>query len=124
MEGLQDGRCVICGDATDILRLPELNLKICPASFSHFYERRVRRALENDGMVSEGERMVLALSGGKDSAALLFALQRLARVMAFDLQALHFHLNMGDYSDRNLETVRTQAASAGVPLRVVHVGEL
>jgi len=119
-----DGRCRICGASSDLLRLSEFNLRICPACFSHFYERRVRRALENDGMVSEGEKIVLAISGGKDSTALLFTLKRLAVVMGFELEALHFHLNMGDYSDLNLDVVKEQAAAVGVGLRVAYIGQM
>ncbi|MBN2026506.1 MAG: adenine nucleotide alpha hydrolase family protein, partial [Actinobacteria bacterium] len=64
------------------------------------------------------------LSGGKDSAALLYTLGRLGVVMGFELSALHFHLNMGDYSHRNLEVVEEQASEAEVPLEVKYLGDL
>lgn len=119
-----EGRCRICGDSTEILRLTEFNLKLCRHCFARFFERRVRRALEKHAMVGEGDRLVLAVSGGKDSTALLFALKRLGMVMGFDLQALHLHLNMGEYSDLNLEGVRKQTELAGVPLEVVRISDL
>ncbi len=119
-----EGRCRICGDSAPILRLTEFNLKVCEPCFIRFYERRVRRALEKHDMIREGDRVVLALSGGKDSAALLFALRRLGVVMGFELSALHFHLNLGDYSGRNLEVVEEQASTAGVPLEVTRIGDL
>jgi tRNA-5-methyluridine54 2-sulfurtransferase len=118
------GRCRICGDHTQILRLTEFNLKLCEPCFVRFFERRVRRTVEKYDMIREGDRVVLAISGGKDSAALLFALRRLGVVMGFELSALHFHLNMGDYSDRNLEAVEEQAMRAGVALEVTRIGDL
>lgn len=121
---LVEGRCRICGDTAPVLRLTEFNLKVCEPCFVRFFERRVRRALEKHEMIAEGDRVALALSGGKDSAALLFALRRLGVVMGFELSALHFHLNMGDHSDRNLEVVKEQAKTAGVPLEVKHIADL
>ena len=119
-----EGRCRICGASTEILRLTEFNLKVCEPCFVRFYERRIRRSMEKHDMLAEGDRVVLAVSGGKDSAALLYALERLGVVMGFELAALHFHLDMGDHSDHNLEVVEEQARGAGVPLEVVHLSDL
>jgi uncharacterized protein (TIGR00269 family) len=121
---MAQGRCRICGDSTRILRLTEFNLKVCEPCFTRFFERRVRRTLEKHDMINEGDRVVLAVSGGKDSTALLAALRRLSVVMGFDLCALHFHLNMGEYSDRDLEVVQEQSRLTGVPLEVTRIGDL
>ncbi len=114
----------MCGARTRVLRLTEFNLKLCPPCYLRFFERRIRRALEEHDMVREGEKVAVALSGGKDSAAMLYALKRLGVVMGFDLAAFHFHLNMGDFSDRNLRVVQEQCALAQVDLQVVRLGEL
>ncbi|MBC7247526.1 MAG: adenine nucleotide alpha hydrolase family protein [Actinobacteria bacterium] len=119
-----EGRCRICAARTGVLRLTEFNLKLCPPCYLRFYERRVRRAVEKHDMLQEGDRVVVAVSGGKDSAALLYALRRLGVVMGFHLSALHFHLNMGEYSDRNLGVVEEQCSRAGVLLRVVRIGDM
>jgi tRNA(Ile)-lysidine synthase TilS/MesJ len=106
------------------LRLTEFNLKLCSPCYLRFFERRIRRALEKHDMVREGEKVAVALSGGKDSVAMLYALKRLGVVMGFDLAALHFHLNMGDFSERNLKVVEEQCALAQVELRVVRIGDM
>jgi tRNA-5-methyluridine54 2-sulfurtransferase len=120
---IAEERCTICGASTQILRLTEFNLKTCKPCFIRFYERRVRRTIEQNDMLGEGDRLVLSVSGGKDSTALLFALRRLSAVMGFELLTVHFHLDMGDYSDANLDMVEEQTGLAGVPLRVVQIGD-
>lgn len=121
---LAEGKCRICGSATQVMRITEFNLKVCLPCYPRFFERRIRRALEKHKMVLEGDRVLVALSGGKDSAALLFALKRLSASMGFELHATHFHLNMGEFSERNLTLAEEQARRAGVGLRVVRIGEL
>jgi tRNA(Ile)-lysidine synthase TilS/MesJ len=125
MKGIEDemveGRCRICNASTKILRITEFNLKTCRSCYPRFYERRVRRTLERYDMVQEGDRVAVAISGGKDSSALLYAMRRLGVVMGFEVLALHFHLGMGDYSDRNLALVEEQAVKLGVPLEVIHI---
>ncbi|MGQ9535639.1 MAG: ATP-binding protein [Actinomycetota bacterium] len=119
-----EGRCRICGARTQVLRLTEFNLKLCSPCYLRFYERRVRRALEKHAMVREGEKMAVALSGGKDSLAMLYALKRLGVVMGFEVTALHFHLNMGDFSERNLKVAEEQCALTQVELWVVRIGDM
>ncbi len=117
-------KCKSCNAYTEVIRIPEFNLKACPSCFQRIYERRVRRVLERYSMTKGVEKVAVALSGGKDSAALLAAMQRLGWVMGFQVVALHFHLNMGDYSQRNLEEVEKLSERLGVELRVARVGDL
>jgi uncharacterized protein (TIGR00269 family) len=84
----------------------------------------MRRKIEEHRMLEGAGRVAVALSGGKDSVALLLSLQRLGWVMGFEVVALHFHLGMGDFSRRNLEMVEELAGRCGLPLRVVRLSDL
>src|SRR5882672_5195658 len=69
----------------------------------HIVERAISSALA-DGGVAHGERILIALSGGADSVAMLHALHRLG---GYDLTAAHLnHRLRGAESDRDEHFVR------------------
>lgn len=68
------------------------------------------------GLIGPGERLLLSLSAGKDSMALLHLVLRLRAVMEFDAAVFHLnHCTRGAESDGDEEFVRAAAASAGLP---------
>lgn len=50
---------------------------LCRKHFIHDFERRVRLAVKKYRMIESGDKIAIALSGGKDSVALTYALNRL-----------------------------------------------
>lgn len=62
-----------------------------PDRLAHFILRDVKRALREFHMLRDGDRVAVAVSGGKDSLALLDLLRRLQRVWPsrFELAAVH-----------------------------------
>ena len=72
-------------------------------------------------MVSPGDRVICALSGGADSVALLFALYLLKEKLSIQLEAAHFNHHLrGEESDRDEAFVRELCHRYDIPL---HVGE-
>jgi tRNA(Ile)-lysidine synthase len=78
---------------------------------------RVRRTIRERGLISAGDRVLVACSGGPDSAALLWCLATLASELGFTLTAasIDHGLRPGAYAD--VETARVQAGSLNVELR-------
>ena len=54
-----------------------------------------RRAVDDYGMISEGDRIAVGISGGKDSMALLAALAGLQRFYPKKFDIVPIHLQMG-----------------------------
>lgn len=70
-------------------------------------------------LISPGEEVVCALSGGADSTALLFALYLLREKFQFTLSAAHFNHNLrGEESDRDEQFARSLCERYDVPLYV------
>ena len=75
--------------------------------------------IREQGMITPGDRVVCAVSGGADSVALLFALYLLKEKLEIDLAAAHFnHRLRGEESDRDEAFVREFCDRYDIPLFV------
>jgi tRNA(Ile)-lysidine synthase TilS/MesJ len=91
------------------------NAAFCKEHFVHHCDEQVRRAVHSHRMLEPGERVLVAVSGGKDSLALWDILVRLG----YEADGLYLGLGIGDYSDESGEHTRAFAAQLGRPLREV-----
>jgi len=78
--------------------------------------REVRSFVLREKLIEPGDRIVVAVSGGPDSVALLHVLKELSREMDLSLVAAHVNHGLrGEESDREEEGVRSLADSWGIP---------
>ncbi|QOJ79141.1 adenine nucleotide alpha hydrolase family protein [Infirmifilum lucidum] len=70
-------------------------------------------------IVASGDRVVVAVSGGKDSAVALYVLRELQKSKSFGLKALHIDLGLM----HAVPVVEDLAERLGVELRVVRLGD-
>jgi uncharacterized protein (TIGR00269 family) len=85
-----------------------------------FFRRQVERAIESERMIARGERVLVAVSGGKDSLALWDVLADLGH----DTTGLYVGLGIGAYSDRSREKVEAFAAARQLPLQIIALAEV
>jgi tRNA-5-methyluridine54 2-sulfurtransferase len=88
------------------------NAAFCRDHFLHHCEEQVRRAVDAHRMLTPGERVLVAVSGGKDSLALWDLLLRLG----YEADGLYLGLGIGEYSDESTTFAREQARAVGRPL--------
>ena len=79
--------------------------------------RKVSQFIEEKHLLGSGDKVLVALSGGADSVALLRVLLRLG--YACEAAHCNFHLR-GEESVRDERFVRALAERLGVPLHVIH----
>jgi tRNA(Ile)-lysidine synthase len=82
---------------------------------------RVRRTLLERGLIAPGMRVLAACSGGPDSGAMLFALQRLSSELGFTLEAASVDHGLREGAKADLATAGAQAAAAGVRFHALQV---
>ena len=73
------------------------------------------------GVVSEGDRIVVGLSGGVDSVVLLDTLARLAPRFGFRLAAVHVNHQLSSNAARWAAFCRALCRARGIPLKVANV---
>lgn len=80
---------------------------------------RLRKAIDDYNMIPKGEKVAVALSGGKDSALLLHGLKQLSRFhpSEFDVCAVFVDLGFGNI---DIDAMRTMCDSIDVELNVHH----
>ncbi|MBM3470714.1 MAG: adenine nucleotide alpha hydrolase family protein [Armatimonadetes bacterium] len=91
----------------------------CAPHFLEFFEAQVHRALTTQRMLRPEERILVAVSGGKDSLALWEVLLR----RGDDTTGLHINLGIGDYSRESRARTEEFARARGARLFVADLRE-
>lgn len=82
---------------------------------------KVKRAVESYSMPVRGKRIIVALSGGADSMALLNVLYKLRDEYSFTLEACHVnHGIRGESADRDEAFVVSECEKLGIRLHLLH----
>ncbi len=111
-------KCRKCGEPA-ILELRRHNAAFCAPDFLDFFRNQVREAIRKYRMLERDERVLVAVSGGKDSLALWDVLID----DGYRTTGLYLDLGIFDYSVESKAKCETFAAARGVPLIVTSVAE-
>ncbi|WP_029893775.1 ATP-binding protein [Desulfohalovibrio reitneri] len=105
--------------ATAQVKLPSHHTGFCPECFDVFFSRQVAKAIKDHSMIRPGERVLVALSGGKDSLGLARELAR----QGHDITGLHVYLGIAGSSDQVLGKVDAFCQRESIPLQVASAPE-
>jgi len=97
-------------------------MNLCEECFVKFVERKVERTLKKYDMIGRGDKLLVALSGGKDSSALLHIIKGLAPDIK--LTCLHIDLGIEGFSERCRHKAEELAGQEGVELEVVKLKDI
>jgi tRNA-5-methyluridine54 2-sulfurtransferase len=111
-------KCRKCGERATI-ELRRHNAAFCAPDFEDFFRNQVREAIRKYRMLERGERVLVAVSGGKDSLALWDVLIG----DGYDTTGLYLDLGIFDYSVESRARCEAFAAARAVPLLVRRVAD-
>ena len=104
-------KCRVC-KSPGVIDLRRHNANFCAAHFLAHCEEQVRRTISHFEMFGHRHRVLVAVSGGKDSLALWDLLARLG----YEVDGLYVGLGIGEYSDESGEYARAFAKRIDRPL--------
>jgi uncharacterized protein (TIGR00269 family) len=107
-------KCTVCRDPA-VIDVRRHNSAFCTDHFVKHCHDQVRKAVHDHQMFEPGDRVLVAVSGGKDSLALWDLLAGLE----VDADGLYLGLGIDEYSDESLEHVRAFARAHGRRLHEV-----
>jgi uncharacterized protein (TIGR00269 family) len=93
------------------------NAAFCGSHFLEWFDNQVRRAIERERMFNLADRVLVAVSGGKDSQVLWDVLLR----AGYDATGLHLNLGIHEYSRESEDRAASFAATHGAELIVVDI---
>jgi len=109
-------KCMICGREEGTIELRYARLVLCENCFKKYFINRVRKTVEEYKMFEPDEKIAVALSGGKDSVALIHSLKM--AYPSLDIHAIHIDLGINGYSDKSLSVVKKIAGELDIPLHI------
>ncbi len=111
-------KCRRCGELAQVA-LPSHHTGFCQPCFETYFLRQIERGMHEHRQMERDQRLLLAVSGGKDSLGLLLALAKLE----YDVTALHIDLGIPVSSPHARATVEDFCARHGLPLHVLETAE-
>jgi tRNA-5-methyluridine54 2-sulfurtransferase len=107
-------KCRVCREPA-IIDLPRHNANFCGEHLLQLCRRQVEKAIADHDMLAPGDRVLVAVSGGKDSLAVWDMLTELG----YQADGVYLGLGIGDYSDESAVYAREYAEQRGLRLRMI-----
>ncbi|MBI2357916.1 MAG: adenine nucleotide alpha hydrolase family protein [Deltaproteobacteria bacterium] len=111
-------RCIKCGEKA-IMELPRHNSAFCKPDYLEYFETQVARVIRRHRMFDRNDRILVGVSGGKDSLSLWHVLAR----MGYKAAGLHIHLGIGEYSSLSYEKALCFSRQRGLELFTVDLAK-
>jgi uncharacterized protein (TIGR00269 family) len=113
-------KCKKC-EKKAVIKLRAYNISLCALHFQEFFERRVSETIKRYKLISFEDKILVAVSGGKDSLNTWFLLKKLG----YRADGFHIDLGINEYSEKSREKTEKFAQKIKGNLRIVELkGEL
>ncbi|MBA3360059.1 MAG: adenine nucleotide alpha hydrolase family protein [Acidimicrobiia bacterium] len=106
-------KCRVCRQRA-VIQVKRHHANFCKDHFIEHIHRQVAKTIDEYKMFDAADRLLLGVSGGKDSLALWNILNELG----YAVDGVYLHLGIGDYSSESLNLSTNFAEARGLKLQV------
>ncbi len=103
-----------CKERDAVVKLRYARLALCNDCFIKYFIKRLTKTVEEFKMFRNTDKIAVAVSGGKDSTALVHSLKY--AYPDLDITIIHLNLGIGEYSRHSLEVVKELSKTMDMPL--------
>jgi uncharacterized protein (TIGR00269 family) len=109
-------RCRLCGGRSNLF-LSEHRLPLCKDCYPKWFLRITERTIEKWKMFDKNEKVLVAVSGGKDSIALWYSLSKLG----YNTSAVHIVISETEYSLKSENFVKEISNIIKSPYHIIRI---
>lgn len=116
---IKRNRCSLCKSKAFIF-LKYAGIKLCKEHFTIYFINRMAKTIKKYQMIKPNEKVLIGVSGGKDSIAMLHALNEILKDTN-ELIAVHIDLGINEYSTESREIFKQICSKIGIKNKIVSI---
>lgn len=111
--------CTKCGNPNVIIKRKASGQALCKDCFIKSIEKKVIQTIKKENFIEKGDKVLVALSGGKDSVVTLEILNSYVERHMIELCAVTIDEGIAGYREEGIEIAKSHAKRLGIPHKVV-----
>ena len=111
--------CTQCGSKHVVIHRKYNGQKLCSKCFRKSIEKQVLRTIKKEKLVTKGDKVLVGLSGGKDSVALLKILNILKEKNIITLEAVTIDEGISGYREEGIRIAKETAKALDIKHHIV-----
>ncbi|WP_455645287.1 TIGR00269 family protein [Methanosphaera sp.] len=111
--------CTQCGNKHVIIHRKYNGQRLCSNCFKDSIEKQVLKTVKKEKLVTKGDKVLVGLSGGKDSVALLKILNILKEKNIIELEAVTIDEGISGYREEGVRIAKETAAQLNIKHHIV-----
>ncbi|MBE6499757.1 MAG: TIGR00269 family protein [Methanobrevibacter thaueri] len=111
--------CSKCGNPQIIYKQEQSGQILCKDCFINSIEKKVIKTIKKEKLLNKGDKVLVALSGGKDSVTTLEILNTFRERNIIDLCAVTVDEGIANYRQEGIDIAKRHAQRLGIPHKVI-----
>ena len=116
-------KCSKCGNEKVIIKKEQSGQYLCKDCFIESIEKKAIKTIKKEKLLDKGDKVLVALSGGKDSVTVLEILNSFRKMHIIDICAVTVDEGIANYRQEGVDIASRHAERLGIEHKVVSLKE-